>query len=153
MIPYENICLKLKMRATKSELRSAEELGVAILPMVEAVSFASLPEGRSVLEYVKLDFKDPKKPAAGTVQVEGSNEKIEADLMVVAITRVPDLSPYRQADGTFLVDIDEKNGTIKVDPQTLQTSLSGVFAGGELTSGAGYLIRQRDRKSVGRERV
>lgn len=133
-------CPKLKMRATKSELRSAEELGVAILPMVEAVSFASLPEGRSVLEYVKLDFKDPKKPAAGTVQVEGSNEKIEADLMVVAITRVPDLSPYRQADGTFLVDIDEKNGTIKVDPQTLQTSLSGVFAGGELTSGAGYLM-------------
>ncbi len=133
-------CPKLKMRATKAELRSAEELGITILPMVEAVSVAALSEGRTSLEYVKLEFKDPKKPTLGTIQVEDSNERIEADLVVVAIERVPDLSIYRKGDGSFLLDIDEKNGTVKVDPQTLQTSLAGVFAGGEVISGESYLM-------------
>jgi len=38
------------------------------------------------------------------------------------------------------IKVDERRGTIIVDPETLETSLKGVFAGGDIVTGAATVI-------------
>lgn len=52
---------------------------------------------------------------------------LEADTVLLAIGQAPDTSFVRPEDGLELTPA----GTIKVDPQTLATTMPGVFAGGD----------------------
>jgi ferredoxin len=61
---------------------------------------------------------------------------LEADACVLAIGQRADLSFLTEADGIALTP----GGTIKVDPQTLATTASGVFAGGDVAFGPRNLI-------------
>ena len=61
---------------------------------------------------------------------------LEADACVLAIGQRADLSFLTTADGIQL----EPSGAIKVDPATLATSSSGVFAGGDVAFGPRNLI-------------
>jgi heterodisulfide reductase subunit A-like polyferredoxin len=64
------------------------------------------------------------------IPVQGSDFLIEIDTIIPAIGQAPDLS--------FLKEMEietTSQGTIKVDPLTLQTSNKGVFAGGDAVSG------------------
>ncbi len=54
---------------------------------------------------------------------------LPADLVVVAIGHDPDLSTAGALER-------EEDGTLRIDPETGQTSMAGVFAGGDLASGA-----------------
>lgn len=61
---------------------------------------------------------------------------IEADACVLAIGQQPDLGFLTAADGIAL----SPSGTIRVDKDTLATSASGVFAGGDVAFGPRNLI-------------
>ncbi len=61
---------------------------------------------------------------------------IEAESCVLAIGQQADLSFLKPADGVDLTPA----GTIKVDPATLATSASGIFAGGDVAFGPRNLI-------------
>lgn len=64
---------------------------------------------------------------------EKTTKEVEADMVISAIGQAPDLS--------FLGNkVDISRGVIVVDPQTMETSLPGVFAGGDNVSGAGSVI-------------
>lgn len=54
-------------------------------------------------------------------------QKLEADTVILAIGQAPDLSFLKPEDGIETTPA----GTIKVDPVTLATTASGVFAGGD----------------------
>jgi len=59
---------------------------------------------------------------------------IESDMVILAIGEMPDL--------TFLpkeIEITE-DGTIAVDPFTMETSVPGVFAGGDVVSGPATVV-------------
>lgn len=59
---------------------------------------------------------------------------MEVDSVIIAVGQAPDVSFLPKE-----VELTEKN-TIKVDPVTLETSLPGVFAGGEVESGPSTAI-------------
>jgi NADPH-dependent glutamate synthase beta subunit-like oxidoreductase len=59
---------------------------------------------------------------------------LEADTIIFAIGQAPDLS-FMPKGLTFT-----KNGTIQIDPITGQTTLAGVFAGGDIVSGASTVV-------------
>ena len=59
---------------------------------------------------------------------------LEADTLIFAIGQAPDLSSMPK--GLTVT----KNGTIEVDPVTGQTTLPGVFAGGDIVSGASTVV-------------
>ena len=65
---------------------------------------------------------------------EQNTKTVDADMIILAIGQVPDLSlvPERmeRAEG----------GTILIDPITGETSLPGVFAGGDIVSGASTVV-------------
>ncbi len=129
---------KLKMGAAKSEIRAAEELGVKIMPMTEVLNVEA-KGGKQEVTIANLKLKDPKKPTAGTIRSEDEPQILQAELVIVASERKPELGGYEK-NGEFVLEIDKKKGTIVVDPQTLQTSLGNVFAGGEVVSGESQLM-------------
>jgi ferredoxin len=61
---------------------------------------------------------------------------LDADACILAIGQSADLSFLKPADGVDLTP----GGTIRIDPATLATSASGVFAGGDVAFGPRNLI-------------
>jgi formate dehydrogenase beta subunit len=61
----------------------------------------------------------------------GTESIMEADTVIMAIGQTSDLSWVKPADG---IEITQRN-TIKVDPTTLATSATGIFAGGDVSFG------------------
>jgi heterodisulfide reductase subunit A-like polyferredoxin len=69
------------------------------------------------------------------VPIEGSEHVLAFDAVLVAIGQTPDTKFAEQ--GSVRVS---KWSTIEVDPETMQTSRPGVFAGGDVVVGAGTLV-------------
>ena len=71
-----------------------------------------------------------------TSHIEGSNFLIDVDVVIPAVSQYADLPFIRKADigvtpwGTFITD-----------PQTLMTTMQGVFAGGDVARGPDEVIR------------
>ena len=70
------------------------------------------------------------------IPIEGSEFMIDCDLVVVAIGNDPNpLLPRTMPE----LKLGWK-GTIETDPETGQTSLPGIFAGGDIATGAATVI-------------
>ena len=67
---------------------------------------------------------------------ESISEYIEADTVILAIGQRPKLNFIKPEDGIELTPA----GTIKVNPETLETTAPGVFAGGDAAFGPRNLI-------------
>jgi NADPH-dependent glutamate synthase beta subunit-like oxidoreductase/flavodoxin/NAD-dependent dihydropyrimidine dehydrogenase PreA subunit len=67
---------------------------------------------------------------------ESARMSLKADAVIVAIGQVPDISFLSQGDGIQFT----RGGTIKVDSFTLETDGKGIFAGGDVVTGAASVI-------------
>ncbi|NIV44356.1 FAD-dependent oxidoreductase [Candidatus Bathyarchaeota archaeon] len=87
------------------------------------------------LECIKMTLGEPDDTGRRSpVPVENSEFIVETDMVLLAVGEKPDL--------TFLptnIQIT-KAGTIAVDPFTMETSMPGVFAGGDVVSGPATVV-------------
>jgi formate dehydrogenase major subunit len=67
------------------------------------------------------------------IPIEGSNFKVQADTIIAAIGQRVDRKALRGLD-------TNQDGTVRINPGTGETSLKGVFAGGDLVRGPGWAI-------------
>ena len=67
---------------------------------------------------------------------EGTRVSLKADAVIIAIGQIPDISFLNEGDGIRLT----RGGTIKVDQFTLKTDGQGIFAGGDVVTGAASVI-------------
>ncbi len=67
---------------------------------------------------------------------ESIKEYMEADTVILAIGQQPKLNFIKKEDGIELTPA----GTIKVDPETMETTSPGIFAGGDVAFGPRNLI-------------
>ncbi|HPQ44250.1 MAG TPA: NADH-ubiquinone oxidoreductase-F iron-sulfur binding region domain-containing protein [Syntrophales bacterium] len=125
-----------EMPAYKEEIDAALEEGVTIETLVTPVKIYS--EGGYVvgIECIKnrlgeVDGSGRRKP----VPIPGSEFKVELDTLIVAIGEKPN-SEFLASMG---LEVD-KGGRIKVNERTLETSMKGVFAGGDLVTGPNTVI-------------
>jgi formate dehydrogenase beta subunit len=68
--------------------------------------------------------------------IEGSEERVDCDTVVLAIGQSPDLSWIGPEDNLKLTP----RGTLQADPQTMATSRPDVFAGGDVAFGPRIII-------------
>ena len=68
--------------------------------------------------------------------IPGTDFVIDADHVVVAVGQSPN-APQLSMDG---LKIDKRTGVIKVNPLTLETSIPGVFAGGDCVTGPNDVV-------------
>lgn len=74
----------------------------------------------------ELDESGRRRP----MPIEGSEFRIETDMVIPAISQVPELDTLNKKE-----IIHKKWRAIDADPVTLQTSVKGIFAGGDAVTG------------------
>jgi len=125
----------LRTTAGHEEFDEARKEGVAFLTRRGPKRFLGGGRLRAIeLRGVKSVFD-----ASGRFAPEYDDEDvitIEADACILAIGQKADLSFLRPEDGVELTP----GGTLRVDPETLATSASGIYAGGDVAFGPRNLI-------------
>ena len=117
------------------EFEEAKKEGIAFLPRRGPKGFSG--DGR--LQQIELRGVLSVFDENGRFNPRYDDEDVltlDADACVLAIGQKPDLSFLKPADGVELTP----GGTIRVDPKTLATSASGVWAGGDVAFGPRNLI-------------
>ncbi len=127
---------RAEMPAREEEIQAAEAEGAKIHYLAAPVK--ALTEGGRVsgVECIRMKLGEPDDSGRRRpIPIEGSEFTIGTDMIIPAIGEKPDLSLIegKSIDTT-------KWGTIVVDAPTGQTSLPGVFAGGDCVSGPATLV-------------
>ena len=96
-------------------------------------------DGRAAgVEFVRMQLGEPDARGRRLpVPVPGSEFVIECDTVIAAIGQGPESSFLVGAEGIKV----GRGGTVTVDQDTLATGRPGVFAGGDLVTGAGYVVQ------------
>lgn len=139
----EEVCLvyrrtKKEMPARIEEIERAEEEGVNCVILTTPVRFVGNENGWVTgMECIQMELGEPDESGRRRpVPIPGSEFVIPADTVVVAIGQGPNPLLLETIRGLAL----NKRGYIVADPETGATNLRGVFAGGDIVTGAATVI-------------
>ncbi|MFZ5688159.1 MAG: NADPH-dependent glutamate synthase [Bacillota bacterium] len=127
-----------EMPARHEEIEHAEEEGVQFKILTSPVEILGNEQGWvKGMTCVRYELGEPdasgrRKP----VQITGSEYFMEVDTVVMAIGQGPNPLVLQTTPGLEL----NKRGNIVADPETGATSKPGVFAGGDIVTGAATVI-------------
>jgi NADPH-dependent glutamate synthase beta subunit-like oxidoreductase len=124
------------MPAYDEEINDAVEEGVKIITLVSPVGLKSDDGRLTGVEFIENVLGEPD--ASGRrrpVPVEGSEEVVQLDSLLVSIGEYPDTDPIGDSNIEF-----DRRGNITIDKETLQTNIPGVFAGGDFITGPNTVI-------------
>ena len=127
-----------ELPARHEEVENAEEEGVEFRLLRNPVGFIGDEHGYvRQMEVIRMELGEPDDSGRRRpIPVEGSEYKIDVDTVVVAIGQTPNPIIQRTTDGLETT----RWGTIVADEETMQTSLEGVYAGGDVVSGTATVI-------------
>jgi glutamate synthase (NADPH/NADH) small chain len=127
-----------EMPARDEEIHHAEEEGVEFHLLTNPTQILGNDQGRVThMECIKMELGEPDSSGRRRpVPVKGSEYKMEVDTVVVSIGNnpnplVPQTTPDLEVGRWGNIVADEKNG---------RTSKPGVFAGGDIVTGAATVI-------------
>ena len=119
-----------EMPADMNEIREAEKDVVQIRFLEAPVGIHGVKSKLSQVECIKMQLGEPDMSGRRRpVPVEGSNFILESDNLVIAIGEKPQTESFPAEIATG------KDGTILVNPMTMETSIPGVFAAGDSVLG------------------
>jgi len=129
---------RLEMPAREQEVRKTEAEGVKLF--LVATPSRIMREGEHLkLEVLRTQLGEPDKSGRRRpIPLPGTEFVIEADNVIAAIGQSPDLSFVSSGSKTSELAVSED--TLVVDPDTFETNIKGVFAGGDAVSGSGTVI-------------
>lgn len=127
-----------EMPARVEEVKHAQEEGVEFMNLHNPVEFYGDEEGKVIgMRLQKMELGEPD--ASGRrrpVAVEGSEFDVKVDSVVVSVGVSPNpLIPSSMPD----LDVTDW-GTIKVNKDTMQSSIPEIFAGGDIVRGGATVI-------------
>ncbi len=127
-----------EMPARKEEVHHAMEEGIEFLTLHNPIEYHADEKGRvsemvlQVMELGEPDASGRRSP----VPVEGKTVTLPADLVIVAVGVSPNpLIPNSVAG----IEVS-KRGTIVINEETMQSSVSDLFAGGDIVRGGATVI-------------
>ena len=117
------------------EIHEAEEEGVEILLLRNPVKFIGENGKLKQVQLIKMKLENADESGRRkSVAIAGSEYIEDVDYVIEAIGLKASTSPFAKQ-----IELN-KNGTIKVNAKTLQTSVPYIFAGGDTVTGATTLI-------------
>jgi formate dehydrogenase major subunit len=127
---------RAEMPAHSLEIEAAAEEGVEYYFLATPVAFEEIEDGLRVTS-IRMELGPPDESGRRRpVPIEDSEFVLECDTAVMAIGQVVDPSCVKDCG----IELTRRN-TIKVDEHTLETSIPGVFAGGDGVTGADIAVR------------
>lgn len=125
-----------EMPALCEEVDQAVEEGIVIEELTSPVEFICEDNTLKGLKVIRNKLGRPDESGrARPVPIPGSETVMPCHLVIASLGQKVDLSSVEES-GIELT----RYGTIKVDKKTYQTSLKGVFAGGDAVTGAATVI-------------
>jgi glutamate synthase (NADPH) small chain len=127
-----------EMPAREEEISNAEEEGIIFKFLTAPTRFIGDDQGKvKGMEYVTMELCAPdEKGRRNAVPVNGSEAVLDVDTVIVAIGRTP--NPIIQGTTKGLETLS--GGIIAIDRETGETSLEGVYAGGDIATGEATVI-------------
>ncbi len=126
-----------EMPANPAEIHAAKEEGVKFEYLASPLEMLGKSGRIDALRCIRNRLGDPDRSGRRRpVPVAGSEFEIPCDVVVPAISQEPDLA-FLGDKHSFGVS---RWNTFEVDPTTLQTSVPGVFAGGDCVSGPATVV-------------
>ena len=127
-----------ELPARVEEVHHAEEEGIIFKLLSNPTRFIGNEHGHlEGVECLKMELGSPDESGRRRpVPIENSEFEIPVDLAIIAIGNAP--NPIIQKTTTGLETT--RWGTIVADDETMKTSREGVFAGGDIVSGAATVI-------------
>ena len=128
---------RTEMPASKEEIREAEEEGIAFNFLKAPVKILARDGKVTGLEYIRMKLGEPDESGRRRpVPVKGSEATMSADMVIAATGQRSDLALFSGKDPVKTTSW----GSIQADPVTFQTSVEGIYAGGDCVSGPATLI-------------
>lgn len=130
---------RTEMPARVEEVERAEEEGVIFKLLTNPVQFIGDEKGRvKAVECLKMELGEPDASGRRSpIPVKGSEFIIDIDVAIIAIGNGPNPLIPKTTPGMDTT----KRGNIIADPVTMKTSKIGVFAGGDIVTGAATVIQ------------
>jgi len=129
---------RTEMPARDEEIEHAEEEGIEFNLLTNPLRYIGDENGWvKEVECIRMELGEPDDSGRRRpVPVEGSEFRIEVDVAVVAIGNspnplIPDTTPNLKT---------QRWGNIEADEETGKTSREGIFAGGDIVTGAATVI-------------
>ncbi|RPJ01570.1 MAG: 4Fe-4S dicluster domain-containing protein, partial [Deltaproteobacteria bacterium] len=128
-----------EMPVDPRELEQVEEEGIKIQCLVSPIRVLSKDGVRvSGLRCIRNRPGEPEKDGRRRpVPVEGSEFDLEIDLLIPAVSQSPDISFLPEEIGLEI----SRWTRLAVNPETFETNVSGIFAGGDFITGPRDVIR------------
>ena len=128
---------KANMPGSAREVGNAEEEGVDFVWLTSPISFIGDKKVKEV-EVNKMKLGDPDVSGRSRPEpIKDGNFKIKADLVIKSLGFDPENIPKLFNCEDLAVS---KWGTIKIDLETMQTNIEGVFAAGDIVRGASLVV-------------
>lgn len=122
--------------AAREEIEEAEREGIRLHTRFGPKRIVGRDGKVSGIELVKASRVFDENRRFNPQFIEGSEELVECDTVVLAIGQAPDLSWIRAEDRLKITP----RGTLQADPVTLATSRPDIFAGGDAAFGPRIII-------------
>ena len=128
---------RAQMPADPAEVHDCIEEGIGLRDLLAPAAVTAAGGKVAGLSCTRMRLGE--RDASGRprpVAVEGPEELLAADTIIPAISQEPVLD--------FLAGLDlkrKRDGTVEVDARTRETSLTGLFAGGDVVHGAASVIQ------------
>lgn len=132
------VCLESReeMPAFEEEIEEGMEEGLKIHPSLGPKAFVGKNGKLAGLETIRCTSVFDANHRFSPTFEAGTETVIPCDTAILAIGQASDLSFLTPADGVETT----RQGTIKIDPQTLMSTAPGIFAAGDIAFGPRLII-------------
>jgi formate dehydrogenase (NADP+) beta subunit len=128
-----------EMPVDPRELEEVEEEGIKVHYLTQPIRVLSRDGIRvSGVQCIRNRLGDPEKDGRRRpIPVEGTEFDIDIDLLIPAVSQSPDISFLPEEIGLEISKWDR----LSVNPETFETNVHGIFAGGDFVTGPRDVIR------------
>lgn len=128
-----------EMPVDERELEQVEEEGIKVHYLTQPIQVLSR-DGRRVsgVRCIRNRLGAPEKDGRRRpIPIEGSEFDLDIDLLIPAVSQSPDISFLPEEIGLEI----SRWARLVVDPETFETNVKGIFAGGDFVTGPRDVIR------------
>lgn len=127
-----------EMPARAEEVAHAKEEGVEFITLHNPIEYLGDEHGRvRAVRLQRMELGEPDESGRRSpVPVEGAIEEIETDMVIVSVG----VSPNPLIPESIPELVIGRRGTIEVDPETLESTVPNLFAGGDIVRGGATVI-------------
>jgi heterodisulfide reductase subunit A-like polyferredoxin len=129
-------CLECRdeMPAHDWEIRDASDEGIKVIPSQTFKEITQEGGNVSGVRIQEVDFRGFVEGRPDFTELPETEQWIEADTVIFATGQLPELACLKEDVETI------RSRFVKIDPETLETSSPGIFAGGDAVTGTSFIV-------------